>query len=245
MTSRNVCCPKIGIIALEDVLIERIEPAAGTIRVVISDRVPLAISIPRGVADAPPVLDRNEMVGFLEFRGHDPRRAGEPDRWVHRNTGTARPSETGMSESAAGGFASIGRPSKLGRVGCELRASCALAGATVHRPANTRPISRNQCSFRFAADRLIPRDPRHVCLPTEFLRATIDMWTIDHSVAIAYLVSTGLPFGEVRFRISFRNRQLSDRKIEGSTDYAQKNDDADYMSGSGKMVILREAVVVD
>jgi hypothetical protein len=32
----------------------------------------------------------------------------------------------------------------------------------------------------------------------------------------------------------------SDHNIEGSTDYAQKNDDADHMSGSGKMVILRE-----
>jgi hypothetical protein len=31
----------------------------------------------------------------------------------------------------------------------------------------------------------------------------------------------------------------ADRKIEGSADYAQKNDDSDYMSGSGKMVISR------
>ena len=143
----------------------------------------------------------------------------------------------GRSESAAGGFASIGRPSKLGRAGCELEASCACAGSPC-QPANARPISRNQCSLRFAADRLILRGPSPRYLTT---RTFEDDRHVDDCPFIGdrLLSRRGCNRRSTVPNI-VQKSAASDHNIEGSTDYAQKNDDADYMSGSGKMVILRE-----
>ena len=65
------------------------------------------------------------------------------------------------------------------------------------------------------------------------------MWTIVHSWAIVVWLD-GAAIGAVCVPNIVQKSAGSDQNIEGSTDYAQKNDDADHMSGSGKMVILRE-----
>ena len=103
------------IIALEHVLVVRIEPASGAIRVVIGDRMALAIPVPGGVADAPAIFDRNEMVRFLELRRHDARRTGEADGWVIGKLEQRDPIERAMEAGSRAGAASIGRASKLGR----------------------------------------------------------------------------------------------------------------------------------
>ena len=73
------------VIALEYVLVVRVEPAAGVIGVVVGDRVPLVISVPGGVAQSPAIFNRNEMVRFLELLRQDARATGEPHGWFHRD----------------------------------------------------------------------------------------------------------------------------------------------------------------
>ncbi len=72
------------IIALEYVLIKRIEPAPGEIRVILKDRVPIAVAVPVGVADPPSILDRGEVARLLFLGGKHARRPGISDRRVHR-----------------------------------------------------------------------------------------------------------------------------------------------------------------
>ena len=90
------------IITLEDVLVVRIEPAAGLIRVIVGERVAVAVSVPGRVADSPAILDRDEMVRFLVFRRHHAGRPGVADRGVHRQLQEQSGRKSGSGSSADG-----------------------------------------------------------------------------------------------------------------------------------------------
>src|SRR5262249_32180942 len=60
---------KDWIIAFEQVLVERIPPTSGHVRIVVQDRVAPAVAVPLRKADAPAILFRNEMrIGLRRTR---------------------------------------------------------------------------------------------------------------------------------------------------------------------------------
>ena len=71
--SRNVCCPMIGIIRLEDVLVVRVKYSTEHVGVIVGEWVPLAVPVPVGESQPPAILDRDEMTRLLRLGGKDTR----------------------------------------------------------------------------------------------------------------------------------------------------------------------------
>src|SRR5260370_31851455 len=71
-----------GIVALEDILIVRVPPVALLVGIVLAERVPLVIAIPRRKADAPAVFHGHEMAALLAVAGQYAGWAGVAERRV-------------------------------------------------------------------------------------------------------------------------------------------------------------------
>ena len=101
-------------VALQDVLVERVELAAGQVGVVVDQGVTLVVAVPLGVADPPAVLDGHEVVGRLGLAGQHARRPGVAGRGLDRRAKIAawRPEEVGVRGLARRfGQCGVDRPS--------------------------------------------------------------------------------------------------------------------------------------
>ena len=108
----------------------------------------------------PAILDRDEMVRFLDFRRHDAGRTGVPDRRVHRELERESPPRKIDEAGLAGGPASIGRASKLG---CgDVARLLRHGGHAAQSRGSAMAASTTEITRLWFAGRPIKRGPRPV-----------------------------------------------------------------------------------